>query len=118
MRFDLRWPERLPQNPDLKLYVRFTRADGRKFDAEQDLHIAVPPRTAADWTRSKQPATPKAAAPIETTPIAPAAVPSTGSVPPASQPAATSGDRTAGRSGANGRPIAECAAAFILHGKS
>jgi hypothetical protein len=104
LRFDLRWPERLPQNPNLKLFVRFTRADGQKFDAERDLRIAVPPRTAADWTRSKQPAPPKTV-PIETTPIAPAAPPSGGgSDPPSSQPAATSGDRTVRRSGVQWTP--------------
>jgi hypothetical protein len=104
LRFDLRWPERLPQNPNLKLYVRFTRADGRRFDAEQDLHIAVPPRTTAEWTRSKQPAPPKPA-PLETKPIAPVAVPREGGDPPASQPVGASpSDRTAGRTGVQWTP--------------
>ncbi len=103
LRFDLRWPERLPQNPNLKLYVRFTRADGQKFDAEQDLRVAIPSRTAAaDWTRSKQPAPPKTA-PIETTPIAPAPRDPPASQP-ANQPTATPGDRTAGRSGVQWTP--------------
>jgi hypothetical protein len=100
----LRWPERLPQNPNLKLFVRFTRADGRKFDAEQDLRIAVPSKSVADWTRSKQPPPSKAAKPIETVPIAPAAAPRDAVEPPANRSPATGGDRTAGRAGAQWTP--------------
>ena len=105
LRFDLRWPEQLPKNPNLKLYVRFTRADGQKFDAEQDLRITVPPRTAADWTRSKHRASPPkmTPAPIETTPIAPAATPDRNN-PPSNPPSATTGDRTVRRSGTQWTP--------------
>jgi hypothetical protein len=103
LHFDLRWPEGLPRNPNLKLFVRFTRADGRKFDAEQDLHIAVPPQTAADWTRSKRP-TPPRTTPIETTPIAPATPSADDSAPPPHQPPASSSDRTARRSGVQWTP--------------
>jgi hypothetical protein len=109
LRFNLRWPEQLPANPNLKLYVRLTRADGQKFDAEQDLHIAVPPRTAADWTRSKQRVSPSQRSPaaIETTPIAPPPKPDVGNqqpTPPSNPPSATSGDRTVRRSGTQWTP--------------
>jgi len=56
LRFDLRWPERLPQDENLKLFVRFTRPDGQRLDAERAVHIKLASRSAPTaWTRPSRP---------------------------------------------------------------
>src|SRR5262249_39614446 len=39
--FDLRWTNRPPRNPNLKLYVRFITPEGKRLIAEKDLHLRL-----------------------------------------------------------------------------
>ncbi len=46
------WPDRPPTATLLRLYVRYTTTDGQHFDAEQEIHIELPPGARSsrpDW---------------------------------------------------------------------
>ena len=40
-RFQLLWPNKPPEHERVRLYVRFTTPDGRKFEAEHALHLGA-----------------------------------------------------------------------------
>jgi hypothetical protein len=50
--FELLWPKRPPEHGDLKLFVRLTSADGRRFEDSQPIHVRLPgsPEVREAWT--------------------------------------------------------------------
>jgi hypothetical protein len=64
MVFECRWPNHAPAHRSLKLFVRYTTADGRKLDADQPIEVTlannssghkVSGEPARQWTRSARP---------------------------------------------------------------
>jgi hypothetical protein len=55
--FELLWPKRPPRHTDLKLYVRFTTADGQRYEESQSVHIRLPgdPPAAQAWAKPEAP---------------------------------------------------------------
>ena len=55
--FELLWPGRAPQHNELKLYVRFTTADGHQFEDNQVVHVRLPgdPPTTQAWAKPETP---------------------------------------------------------------
>ncbi len=53
--FELLWPNQPPQHRELKLFVRLTGGDGRRFEDSQTIRVRLPGDTAAatagDWTK-------------------------------------------------------------------
>lgn len=55
--FELLWPNRPPEHRELKLFVRLTAPDGRRFEDNQTIHIRLPgdePSSPA-WTKAEPP---------------------------------------------------------------
>jgi hypothetical protein len=50
--FELLWPNRPPEHSELKLFVRLTTADGRRFEDSQAIHVRLPgsPESREAWT--------------------------------------------------------------------
>jgi hypothetical protein len=55
--FELLWPHRPPRHNDLKLYVRFTTADGQRYEESQSVHIRLPgdPPATQAWAKPEAP---------------------------------------------------------------
>ena len=55
--FDLLWPDRAPEHSDLKLFVRLTTPDGRRFEDNLTVHVRLPgsPEATANWTKPEAP---------------------------------------------------------------
>lgn len=47
---EMPWPSRAPENGQLKLFVRYEGADGRKFQAERDVFIKLAGQFSERWT--------------------------------------------------------------------
>lgn len=62
----LPWPASLPKNPRLRLFARYTTADGRDLQAEKEITVNLldDPRPAENLARRDPPAEPRAAAPV------------------------------------------------------
>ena len=55
LHFELLWPDAPPTHSRLKLFVRFTTEDGRRFQAERDLKIDLGPAAAGDGSQDLKP---------------------------------------------------------------
>ncbi|HUE71844.1 MAG TPA: hypothetical protein VMP01_13240 [Pirellulaceae bacterium] len=92
---EMPWPSRAPENSQLKLFVRYEGADGRKFQAEREVFIKLAREYSERWTprppqrqrRNPPVATAAAAEPTIREPAA-AATPNT--APPSAPPPALS----------------------------
>jgi len=49
MHFELKWPEGPPAHSKLALFVRYVTADGRRLQAEKELHIDLGSGTTSAW---------------------------------------------------------------------
>jgi hypothetical protein len=82
IRLEMPWPASPPAGNQLKLYVRYETADGRRLQTERDIYITPPGQVAQRWT----PRPPDRARPVNSAvanPLPPAKAPS------AEAPAAT-----------------------------
>lgn len=50
-RFQLLWPNKPPEHERVRLYVRFTTPDGRKFEAEHTLHLGARTAQSENWSQ-------------------------------------------------------------------
>lgn len=50
IRLEMPWPSRAPASGQLKLFVRYETADGRKIQAERDVFIKLPGQYSERWT--------------------------------------------------------------------
>lgn len=55
LHFELLWPDAPPTHSRLKLFVRFTTEDGRRFQAEKDLKVDLGPAAAGDGSQDLKP---------------------------------------------------------------
>lgn len=55
LHFELTWPDAPPTHSRLKLFVRFTTEDGRRFQADRDLKIDLGPAAAGDGSQDLKP---------------------------------------------------------------
>lgn len=55
LHFELLWPDAAPTHSRLKLFVRFTTEDGRRFQAEKDLKIDIGPAATGDGSQDLKP---------------------------------------------------------------
>jgi hypothetical protein len=55
------WPDRPPENNRLHLFVRYTTRDGRKFEADQSVEVALPGEKISRWTPAESELQPVAA---------------------------------------------------------
>jgi hypothetical protein len=55
--FELLWPDRSPEHGELKLFVRLTTADGRRFEDNQTVRVRLPgePPSPSTWTKPEPP---------------------------------------------------------------
>ena len=68
MHLAMAWPENPPKHNKLHLFVRYMTADGRKFETNQPIEIALPGEQPARWTAAESPRS--ADPPIEQEPAA------------------------------------------------
>ena len=50
IRLEMPWPSRAPENGQLRLFVRYETADGRKIQAEREVFIKLPGQFSERWT--------------------------------------------------------------------
>ena len=84
IKLDLPWPAAPPANTHLKLFVRYETADGRRLQADREIHLTPPGQISAGWT-------PRPGAPLPAAGEAaslPAPRPEPASASPAAQPPA------------------------------